>query len=177
MEEEYRVTIGEEQYRITLRDDSTVLVNGTPYAFDFKAEAGRGFSLLLNGTSFQIFLATQRRSSDRLNSEEPLQLTVNGNPYSVTVDDKRSLLLKSLVGKQSVQSADFTLKSPMPGLVTKIEVQKGEKVHAGQGLVVLEAMKMENELKAPGNGIITAIHIKQGVAVEKGEKLVTISHT
>jgi biotin carboxyl carrier protein len=62
----------------------------------------------------------------------------------------------------------------MPGMVVKVEVREGDSIKKGEGLVILEAMKMENELKAPVNGRISSVHVQRGAAVEKGEKLVTI---
>jgi pyruvate carboxylase subunit B len=62
----------------------------------------------------------------------------------------------------------------MPGLVLDILVEEGDTVEAEQGLLVLEAMKMENELKAPSGGIVSAIHVTDGVAVDKEDLLIEI---
>jgi pyruvate carboxylase subunit B len=62
----------------------------------------------------------------------------------------------------------------MPGLVLRLEVEVGQRVEPGAGVVVLEAMKMENEIKAPGGGVIAAIHVAAGQAVEKGTPLLEI---
>jgi pyruvate carboxylase len=64
------------------------------------------------------------------------------------------------------------LKAPMPGLVVRVEVAPGDEVRAGQGLVIVEAMKMENELKAEAPGRVKAVHVVPGVAVEKDAVLV-----
>jgi pyruvate carboxylase subunit B len=63
----------------------------------------------------------------------------------------------------------------MPGLVVKVEVTVGQEVAAGTGVVVVEAMKMENELRAPGRGVVEQIHVKAGDRVEKGAPLVSLS--
>ena len=81
-----------------------------------------------------------------------------------------------LQGRMPYKSPPDTSKlllSPMPGLLTKLHVAKGDKVSAGQKLVVIEAMKMENELKAAGAGVVDQVHAKPGQAVEKGSVLVT----
>jgi pyruvate carboxylase subunit B len=62
----------------------------------------------------------------------------------------------------------------MPGLVVRVEVQEGQRVEAGAGLVVVEAMKMENELRAPRPGVVSRIHVKPGQTVDKGVALVTL---
>ena len=63
----------------------------------------------------------------------------------------------------------------MPGLVVRVEVERGQAVAAGDGLVVVEAMKMENELRATHKGIVEQIHVKAGDRVEKGAPLVSLS--
>src|SRR6266853_1523136 len=68
-----------------------------------------------------------------------------------------------------------TVRAPMPGLVVRIEVAEGQQVDAGAGLVVVEAMKMENELRAPRPGTVQTVHVAVGQAVEKGASLVTLA--
>jgi biotin carboxyl carrier protein len=65
----------------------------------------------------------------------------------------------------------------MPGLVVRLEVQEGQRVAAGAPLIVVEAMKMENELRAPRAGRVSKIHVKRGAAVERGAILVTLTDT
>jgi biotin carboxyl carrier protein len=72
-------------------------------------------------------------------------------------------------------AADRVVKSPMPGRVVKVLVAKGDVVAAGQGLLVLEAMKMENEVKAKAAGTIAEIHVVAGAAVEGNAKLLTFA--
>ena len=64
------------------------------------------------------------------------------------------------------------VKAPMPGLVLGVSVEIGQEVQKGDGLLILEAMKMENVIKSVGEGIVKAIHIEQGKAVEKGQLLI-----
>jgi biotin carboxyl carrier protein len=64
-------------------------------------------------------------------------------------------------------SGPAPLKAPMPGLVVRVEVSEGDEVVAGQGVVIVEAMKMENELRAPGPGRVKAVRVSEGTAVEK----------
>src|SRR2546422_4321868 len=68
----------------------------------------------------------------------------------------------------------FRSRAPMPGLVVRVEVADGQRVDAGAGLVVVEAMKMENELRAPRAGMVQTVHVAVGQAVEKGMPLVTL---
>jgi biotin carboxyl carrier protein len=77
--------------------------------------------------------------------------------------------------KSGATSGDRVVKSPMPGRVVKVMVAKGDKVEAGQGLVVVEAMKMENEVKAKAAGVVAEVHVTAGTAVEGHAKLVTLA--
>ena len=70
--------------------------------------------------------------------------------------------------------ADKTILAPMPGLVLKVEVEVGQAVRAGQGVVVVEAMKMENELKAPADGVVASIAVQPGQTVDKGATLIVL---
>jgi biotin carboxyl carrier protein len=78
--------------------------------------------------------------------------------------------------KGTAASGDRVIKSPMPGRVVKVLVQPGDDVAPGQPLVVIEAMKMENELKAKTAGKVAAVHVTAGAAVEGNAKLVTLEH-
>jgi pyruvate carboxylase subunit B len=72
-------------------------------------------------------------------------------------------------------SGGGTVVAPMPGMVVRVEVAPGQRVEAGTGLVVVEAMKMENELRAGRAGVVEAVHVAVGQAVEKGAPLVTVT--
>ena len=77
--------------------------------------------------------------------------------------------------KTSVSGGDRIVKSPMPGRVVKVLVAKGDSVEVGRGLVVLEAMKMENEVRAKVAGTVAEVHVAPGTAVEGSAKLVTLA--
>jgi biotin carboxyl carrier protein len=87
--------------------------------------------------------------------------------------DERTRTIREMVGGTELESAK-SISAPMPGLVLKIQVEEGQKVQAGQGVVVVEAMKMENELKASADGVVTKIEVSEGDTVDKGAVLVVI---
>jgi biotin carboxyl carrier protein len=89
----------------------------------------------------------------------------------VDVESERGRLLRRYARSTSGSGAKLELRAPMPAMVIKIEVGVGSEVTAGQPLVVLEAMKMENEILSPGPGRVKAIYAKAGKPVEKGELL------
>lgn len=97
-----------------------------------------------------------------------------GERVEVEVVDERTQAIRALTGKPAGPAAGGVVKAPMPGLVVRVTVAEGDRVAAGAGLVVVEAMKMENELRAPRAGTVLKVHVKPGVAVEKGAPLVTL---
>jgi propionyl-CoA carboxylase alpha chain len=99
-------------------------------------------------------------------------LTSKGERWEMEVLDERTRHIRSLAGGGDQRRAAGVLKAPMPGLVVRIQVQPGAQVSAGDPLVVLEAMKMENELKAGAAGTVKSVLVGPGEAVEKGQILV-----
>ena len=98
-----------------------------------------------------------------------------GERFEVEVQDDRSRQIEALTGQGRKAAVGGVVKAPMPGLVVRVEVSQGEAVEAGAGLVVVEAMKMENELRASHKGVVEQIHVSAGQRVEKGAPLVTLS--
>jgi biotin carboxyl carrier protein len=98
-----------------------------------------------------------------------------GERLEVDVQDDRSKQIETLTGQGRKASVGGVVKAPMPGLVVRVEVSEGRVVEAGEALVVVEAMKMENELRASHKGVVERIHVKAGDRVEKGAPLVTLS--
>jgi biotin carboxyl carrier protein len=99
-------------------------------------------------------------------------LTSKGERWEMEVLDERTRHIRSLAGGGDQRRAAGVLKAPMPGLVVRVQVQPGAQVSAGDPLVVLEAMKMENELKAGAAGTVKSVLVGPGEAVEKGQILV-----
>jgi pyruvate carboxylase subunit B len=99
-------------------------------------------------------------------------VTPKGERWEMEVLDERTRHIRSLAGAGDQRRAPGVLKAPMPGLVVRVQVQPGENVAAGDSLVVLEAMKMENELKAGAPGVVKSVRVAPGEVVEKGQVLV-----
>jgi pyruvate carboxylase subunit B len=95
-----------------------------------------------------------------------------GEQCEVEVVDERTRHIRSLAAAPDRAAAGGQLKAPMPGLVVRLEVEAGQTVAPGGGVLVLEAMKMENELRAPAGGRVKAVLVRPGQAVEKGQVLV-----
>ncbi|MBI4421996.1 MAG: hypothetical protein HY560_14320 [Gemmatimonadetes bacterium] len=97
-----------------------------------------------------------------------------GRTWIAAVADERARSVRQLVAQQHHRHAAGAVRAPMPGLVLRLEVREGDRVAAGAGLVVLEAMKMENEITAPAAGVVRRILVREGEAVEKGAELVEV---
>lgn len=98
-------------------------------------------------------------------------LDVGGFRFQVEALDERTRAIRELSGAASRAMGPAALVAPMPGLIVRVNVQEGDRVQAGQGLVVMEAMKMENELRASAAGTVKRIIVAPGTAVEKGATL------
>ena len=100
-----------------------------------------------------------------------------GERFEVEALDERTKHIRGLIGQGKSAAHGGTIKAPMPGLVVRVLVEAGHAVSAGDPVVVLEAMKMENELKAPVAGTVERVEVKVGQAVEKGAVVVVVSST
>lgn len=97
---------------------------------------------------------------------------VQGAVVEVEALDERTKYIRSLAAAAAGPTGPVSLKAPMPGLVVRVMAEAGQLVGAGEGVLVLEAMKMENELKAAGRAVVKVVHVAPGQAVEKGQVLV-----
>ena len=101
-------------------------------------------------------------------------LWIDGHRYQVEALDERARAIRDLAATSQAAAGPAPLIAPMPGLIVRIKVAVGDLVHAGQGMVIMEAMKMENELRASAAGTVRSIGAEEGVAVEKGAVLVEL---
>lgn len=99
-------------------------------------------------------------------------LHVDGFRIEAEVVDERTRAIRAMTAKSNASTGPKPVRAPMPGMIVRVEVQPGDKVKAGQGVVIIEAMKMENELKAEAGGTVTKVHAIKGSAVDKGTVLI-----
>ncbi len=100
---------------------------------------------------------------------------LNGHRFAVEALDARTRAIRDLSAATAGVAGPAPLIAPMPGMIVRVSVVPGDTVVAGQGLIVMEAMKMENELRAAGPGTVTAVRVIAGTAVQKGAILVELS--
>ena len=101
-------------------------------------------------------------------------LWLDGFRYEVEALDERARAIRELAGATAGPTGPAPLVAPMPGMIVRVAVEVGDTVQAGQGLVVMEAMKMENELRATAAGTVKAVLAQPGTAVEKGAVLLEL---
>jgi acetyl/propionyl-CoA carboxylase alpha subunit len=146
-------------------DGERVTVAGQVHAATLGAIPGTPLrQLLLDGRPSTIAIESLGRSR--------WALAPGGERWEVEVLDERARHIRSLAGGAERAPVSPVLKAPMPGLVLRVHVSPGQHVAAGAGLVVLEAMKMENELKSAASAVVRAVRVKPGEAVDKGQILV-----
>jgi biotin carboxyl carrier protein len=126
------------------------------------------YSLIVNGESFEGYVYPDERS---------WQVLLLGRSYSVTIEDEREKRLRTSEAVPVNLDSEFTLKAPMPGLAVAVPVSEGQQVEKGQILVILESMKMQNELRAPHAGKVARLRIKAGDSVQQKQILLNLIAT
>jgi biotin carboxyl carrier protein len=140
-----------------------VRVDGRPVAVDARlARCGPG-SLLLDGTSYLVDFGEEGRVT---------HVVVDGEAFGVQIESRARR--RRGPGAGAGAGSGQRLVAPMPGKVVAVLVEVGQPVESGAGLVVLEAMKMENEFRATGGGVVKEVHVAPGQAVNAGDLLVVI---
>jgi biotin carboxyl carrier protein len=162
----YITTLDGKEYLIEVVDEHHVSVNGRAQEVDFESVSGQPvYSLILDGKSYESYV---------YETEEGWQVLTRGRQYNLTIEDEREKRLRAAAGGGVAESGEFHLKAPMPGLVVAIPVNEGDKVEKGQVILILESMKMQNELKSPKAGTVGRIRVKQGEKVEQRQALLSV---
>jgi biotin carboxyl carrier protein len=141
-------------------------VNGQPLAWDLSKLSERSFHILHNNQSYRAEVVKADVAT------KTFTFKINNHIHQVEVKDKFDLLLEKLGMHQTGTGKVNNIKAPMPGLIIDLKVKEGDTVKAGDPLLILEAMKMENMLKSPGDGIVKTVKVKKGDAVEKSQVLI-----
>jgi pyruvate carboxylase subunit B len=161
------------KYIVTVAgEDIEVAVDGDRVTVGRKTHVATFTSIA--GTPLRQLLVDAQSATFAVDSDQPGRwgLTYQGERWEVEVVDERTRYVRSLTAGSTRHQGGGTLKAPMPGLVLRVQVAPGQKVSAGAGIIVLEAMKMENELKAAGAGVVRSVRVSAGEAVEKGQVLI-----
>ena len=144
-----------------------------PLAADAKEQSSIGgrFSLLIGEKSYEVFARRINKPGGKGHSYE---IVVAGQRFEVDVEDEREKALTGSI-QAAHESGEAMVRAPMPGLVLGIPMETGAKVERGQTVVVLEAMKMENDLASPITGTLKEVRVSKGQTVNQGDVLVVVS--
>lgn len=140
-------------------------IDGEIHPFTLEKLTEGTVSLLLDGRSY-LFAVSQ--------NEAGCKIGWSGGEVHLEIEDERARMLKKFLSSASTGKGITKVKAPMPGLVVKIIAQIGAQVKKGEPLIVVEAMKMENEIAAPSSGKVVDIKVQEKQAVEKNEVMVVI---
>lgn len=163
----YQTIVNGETFDIDINEDGRILVNGDPRAVDFRVlRRGELYSMLLDHLSFEAVVEER---------DEIYHVLMDGDLYEVEVTDERSRRLANAFMAFGDTGGEVSIRAPMPGLIVRMAVEEGQAVSKGETLIILESMKMENELKSPRDGTIHRILVSVGENVEQNKVLVTVS--
>jgi biotin carboxyl carrier protein len=144
-----------------------VEVDGRRATIDLRQVSPPSFySLLIDNRSYDVLAELRDGAYDIL---------IGSEMFHLTVQDEWARRLANIQRKTDAESGQVVVKAPMPGAVVAVEVAAGQDVKRGQGLLVLSAMKMENQIKAPRAGRIVSVEVQPGQTVEQGRALVVIA--
>jgi biotin carboxyl carrier protein len=144
-----------------------------PLAADAKGQGSMGgqYSLLIAGKSYEVFA---RRVKKQDEAGYHYEILVAGQRFEVSVEDEREKALTGSI-QPAHESGEAMVRAPMPGLVLGLPMEPGAAVERGQTVVILEAMKMENDLASPIAGKLKEIKVSKGQTVNQGDVLVVVS--
>ncbi len=173
----YRINAGGEGQQSVTLDGVTRAINWqfiAPLNADSKGIVSEGglYSLIIEGKSYEIFARRVTKADQK--GSETYEIQVADQRFEVNVEDERAKLLAGLA-RSTATTGEASVQAPMPGLVVSAPLEQGATVEAGQTVVVLEAMKMENDLSSPIAGTIKEIRVNKGQTVDQGEVLVVIT--
>ena len=162
----YIAIVNEHEFTVDINNDGLITIDDEPVEIDFRRLPSGGItSLLLNNRS--ISAVVEELGDD-------WQVLIQGELYSVKVQDERSYRLAQGRTHGAAPDGDAVITSPMPGIIVAVPVAEGMPVKYGDKVIILESMKMENELRAPRDGIVTHVNVAAGASVEKDQVLLTI---
>jgi biotin carboxyl carrier protein len=162
----YITTIGDRSFHVEVIDERHILLDGKPYEVDFTAIGNQPvYSLLINGRSLE---------ANAFPTGEGWQVLLHGKMFEAHVEDEQAVHVRAFAHAAEESKGEFFLRAPMPGLVVSLPVHLGAEVTKGATLVILESMKMQNELRSPKDGRIQEIRIQPGQAVEQNQVLVVV---
>ena len=162
---------GKRSHKISFPANDRVSLDGRDYAIDIKMLSTNQLSLILNNVAYRVDVCAPMTDG----IEFGLEVTVKGKRYRFAAIDRRTQLIQSVTKEHAAHADETAIRAPMPGLVSRILTETGTRLGAGEGVMILEAMKMENEIRCQTAGLVKEIKVVPGQTVEKNQLLAVIS--
>lgn len=164
----YVVQLNDERKTVALEPDGVHYESESPVHAELSDIEGSPVRMVKIGTHVYRVVVQKRQGRGRYT------LWIDGYRFETEALDERTRSIRDLTAARAGPTGPAPILAPMPGLILRVSVKAGDRVEAGQGLVVMEAMKMENELRATAAGTVQRILVAPGTAVEKGAVLVEL---
>lgn len=164
----FEAEVGGQTFNLELRgeaDQPIVEINGMTPHLDLVRLSTYTYSLIVDGQSHTLSISPH---------EKGYEVTLRQQTYRVQLRDELDMTIERLGLEDRAEDQGGKVIAPIPGLVTAIKIKVGDEVHEGDSLLVLEAMKMENDIISHASGKVIAIHVEPGTAVEKGTLLLEL---
>jgi biotin carboxyl carrier protein len=165
----YVVQLNDQRHTVCIEPDGVQYENEPKARGELSDIEGSPVRMVKLGTHVYRVVAEKRQGRGRYT------LWVDGYRFEVEALDERTRAIRDLSAANAAPTGPAPIIAPMPGLIVRVNVSVGDQVEAGQGIVVMEAMKMENELRATAPGTVQTIEVAAGTAVEKGALLVSLT--
>ena len=158
--------INKKTKKIEISNDSEILINAEKIQFNLLSLDDKTHLLKVGDNFFET--VAQKIDDDKY------AVTVNGVLFEIEIRTSLQERAKKLLDARGATNHKMEVKAPMPGMILKVNKQVGEEVNSGESVIILEAMKMENELRSPVSGKLKELFVKEGSPVEKGFKVFSI---
>jgi acetyl/propionyl-CoA carboxylase alpha subunit len=164
----YVVQLNDQSHRVSIGPEGVRYEDESPAHGELSDIEGSPVRMVKVGTHVYRVVAEKRQGRGKYT------LWVDGYRFECEALDERTRAICDLSAANATPTGPAPIIAPMPGLIVRINVSVGDRVEAGQGMVVMEAMKMENELRATAPGSVMSVNVTAGTAVEKGTLLVEL---
>jgi biotin carboxyl carrier protein len=164
----YVVQLNDERKAVSVDGDRIQYENEPPGHVELSDIEGSPVRMVKIGTRVYRVVVSRRQGRGTY------MLWVDGYRFETEALDERTRAIRDLSAVRAGPTGPAPILAPMPGLIVRVSVKAGDRVEAGQGVVVMEAMKMENELRATAAGTVRSVEVTPGTAVEKGVLLVAL---
>ena len=161
---EFTININGRKFDIDSISETEIKIDQEDCHLDVISVDKDQYSVIFNNQVFEFII--------KQHSPTHYRVEFNNESHHITIEDQRDLLFNKFESQKKISNRLLEVRAPMPGLVLRVEVQVGQKVKIGTGLVILEAMKMENEIRSLTDGTVKEIKVSEKSVIEKGEILI-----